>query len=104
MADQHAVPKDKDASHMGDTDARNRPSSGKCDMVDCAEKWGSPEFHKRQLARQQEERQQGVQNSQENYDAWNDWADAKMIQFCDVYADQMLEIVFTRMNDKIIKV
>lgn len=94
---------------MGDIDARHRPSSGKCDMVDTAEKWGSPEFHKRQLirqaeAQQQEAQQQKAQDRQVNYDAWNGWADAKIIQFCDIYADQLLEIVFTRMNDKIIKV
>jgi hypothetical protein len=94
---------------MGDFDARSRPSSGKCDLVDNAEKWGSPEFHQRQLVRQEEAQQQGAQQQeaqdrQVNYDAWNGWADAKIIQFCDIYSDQLLEIIFTRMNDKIIKV
>jgi hypothetical protein len=88
---------------MGDFDARSRPSRGKCDMVDFAEKWGSPEFHKRQLVRQQEEqRQQEVQDPQENYDAWNEWADmriaAALDKFSTEYSDAVVELMFGRMN------
>jgi hypothetical protein len=88
---------------MGDVDARYRPSSGKFDMVDNAEKWGSPEFHKRQLVRQQEEQQQReVQDSQDNYDAWNNWADSKIAaaldRFNTEYSDTVVDLMFTRMD------
>jgi hypothetical protein len=88
---------------MGDVDARNRPSHGTCDMVDTSEKWGSPEFHQRQLARQQEEqRQQEVQDPQENYDAWNDWADTRIAaaldKFSTEYSDAVVELMFGRMD------
>ena len=88
---------------MGDVDARNRPSSGKCDMVDTAEKWGSPEFHQRQLIRQQEEqRQQEVQDPQENFDAWNEWADTRIAaaldKFNTEYSDAVVDLMFGRMD------
>jgi hypothetical protein len=92
---------------MGDIDARNRPSSGKCDMVDVdvPEKWGSPEFHKRQLVRQQEEQQRReVQDPQENFDAWNDWADTRIAaaldRFSAEYSDAVVELMFGRMDKK----
>jgi hypothetical protein len=71
-------------------------------MVDTAEKWGSPEFHNRQLVRQQEEQQREVQDPQENYDAWNDWADSKIAaaldKFGSEYSDAVVDLMFERMN------
>jgi hypothetical protein len=102
VADERVVPQSKDASHMGDIDARNHPSSGTCDMVDTSEKWGSPEFHKRQLIRQEEERQQEVQEQQENYDAWNEWADTKIAvaldKFNTEFSDAVVDLMFERMD------
>ena len=88
---------------MGDVDARNRPSSGKCHMVDTAEKWGSPEFHKRQLVWQHEEQQRReAQDPQENDDAWSNWADNKIAaaldKFSTEYSDAIVELMFGRMN------
>jgi hypothetical protein len=92
---------------MGDVDARNRPISGKCDMVDFAEKWGSPEFHERQLVRQQEEQRQEAQQheaqaSQQDYDAWNEWADTRIAaaldKFSTEFSDAVVELMFGRMD------
>jgi hypothetical protein len=87
---------------MGDVGARNRSSSGKCDMVEIADKWGSPEFHKRQLFRQREEQQQEVQDPQEYYDAWNNWVDTRIAaaldKFNTEYSEAVVDLMFGRMD------
>jgi hypothetical protein len=72
-------------------------------MVDNAEKWGSPEFRSRRLAMQRAEQQQReVQDPQENFDAWNDWADTRIAaaldKFSTEYSDAVVELMFGRMD------
>jgi hypothetical protein len=72
-----------------------------------AERWGSPEFHKRQLDIQQEEQQarralsyeqQEVQDPQEHSDAWNNWCDHRIADFLNSYTDTLIPMVFTRIE------
>jgi hypothetical protein len=65
-----------------------------------AERWGSPEFHKRQSAASalQDRQQQEVEDPQANYEAWNNWCDQKIADFLNQYTDTLIPMVFNRIE------